>query len=147
MCENRFYYCPGCGTTVGMIRDGGHPLYCCGKEMEHLLPNTDAADKKHSPLVRVHKKYSTQEECCRTPDTRQCTDGCCDQYCIEVGAEAHPMTDTHAIRWVYLQTNVGGHRKCLIPGEKPSVCFALTDERPIAVYAYCDKHGLYMTEM
>ena len=112
-----------------------------------LIPNTET-DAKHSPVIRVHKKHASPEECCRTPDTEPCcTDGACEQYCVEVGQTHHPMEDDHAIRWIYLQTNVGGHRKCLSPGGKPSACFALTEEKPTAVYAYCDKHGLYMTEL
>ena len=147
MCENRFYHCPACGTVIGMIHDGGCPLSCCGTEMEHLIPNTET-DAKHTPLIRVHKKHASPEECCRTPDTEPCcTDAACEQYCVEVGQTHHPMEDDHAIRWIYLQTNVGGHRKCLSPGGKPSACFALTEEKPTAVYAYCDKHGLYMTEL
>jgi len=148
MCENRFYHCAACGTVIGMIHDGGCPISCCGTEMERLLPNENTKDPKHTPLVRIHKKHATTEDCCKTPDTEPCcSDGICEQYCVDVGAEEHPMMDGHAIRWIYLQTNVGGHRKCLSPGGKPSVCFALTDEKPTAVYAYCDKHGLYMTEL
>lgn len=148
MCDNRFYHCAACGTVIEMIHDGGCPLSCCGSEMEHLIPNTDTPNPKHTPLVHIRKKHATPEECCSTPDTESCcTDGSCEQYCVSVGAEEHPMTDDHAIRWVYLQTNVGGHRKCLAPGGKPSACFALTEEKPVAVYAYCDKHGLYMTEI
>ena len=30
---------------------------------------------------------------------------------------------------------------------RTNVTFALTEEKPTAVYAYCDKHGLYMTEL
>ena len=146
MCENRFYHCAACGTVIGMIHDGGCPISCCGTEMEHLIPKT-VTDAKHSPVLRVHKKYATPEECCTTPDTCTCAPGECEQYCVEVGETHHPMEDDHAIRWVYLQTTVGGQRKCLSPGGKPSVCFALTDEKPTAVYAYCDKHGLYMTEL
>ena len=147
MCdENRFYYCPKCDTVIEMIRDGGCPLSCCGEKMENLIPKS-AADEKHTPILRVHKKYATPEECCSTPDTCSCAPGECAQYCVEVGETHHPMDDDHAIRWVYLQTTAGGQRKCLSPGAKPSVCFALTDERPTAVYAYCDRHGLYVTKL
>ena len=149
MCdENRFYHCSTCGTVIGMIHDGGCPISCCGTEMEHLLPNKDTKDPKHTPLVRIHKKHASAEDCCKTPDTEPCcSDGTYTLYCVDVGETLHPMEDAHAIRWIYLQTNAGGHRKCLCPGGKPSVCFALTQEKPVAVYAYCDKHGLYMTEL
>ena len=61
-----------------------------------------------------------------------------------VGSVAHPMTEEHSIQWVYLQTNKGGQRKCLAPNEEPSVTFCLAeDETPVAVYAYCNLHGLW----
>ena len=152
MCDNRFYRCAACGTTVGMIHDGGHPLSCCGREMEHLLPNTTDSTsagwpEKHLPVLRVHKKFSSAEECCGTPDTAVCAPGGCEVYTVDVGETHHPMDDDHAIRWIYLQTTVGGQRKCLSPGAVPHAAFALTEEKPTAVYAYCDKHGLYMTKL
>ena len=148
MCDNRFYRCGTCGTVIDMIYDGGRPLSCCGQKMTHLLPNTeDGSPEKHAPVLRVRRKFDTPEECCSKPDTCFCAPGECEQLCVEVGAAAHPMEDDHAIRWVYLQTTVGSQRKCLSPGGKPSACFALTEEKPTAVYAYCDKHGLYRTEL
>ena len=64
---------------------------------------------------------------------------------VSVGSVAHPMTEEHHIAWVYLQTDCGGQRKCL-KGE-PAVTFALADEKPVAVYAYCNLHGLWKTEL
>ena len=66
---------------------------------------------------------------------------------VSVGAAAHPMTEAHSILWVYLKTDKGGHRKNLAPGEAPEVCFALCDEKPIEVYAYCNLHGLWKAEV
>ena len=58
------------------------------------------------------------------------------------------MTEEHSIQWVYLQTNKGGQRKCLAPNEEPSVIFCLAeDETPVAVYAYCNLHGLWKKEI
>jgi superoxide reductase len=58
------------------------------------------------------------------------------------------MLDEHWIQWVYLETDKGGHRKVLNPGEKPNVVFALTeDEKPIAVYEYCNLHGLWVAKL
>jgi superoxide reductase len=33
------------------------------------------------------------------------------------------------------------------PGEAPNVTFHLGGEKPLAVYAYCNLHGLWMTEL
>ena len=66
---------------------------------------------------------------------------------VNVGSVEHPMAEEHNIQWVYLQTDRGGQRKCLEVGKAPVVTFALADEKPIAVYAYCNLHGLWMTEV
>ena len=57
------------------------------------------------------------------------------------------MTEEHLIQWVYLQTTKGGQRKNLIAGQEPVVTFALSDEEPVAVYAYCNLHGLWKAEI
>ena len=59
----------------------------------------------------------------------------------------HPMSEEHHIAWVYLQTNRGGQRKCLDVTGAPEVTFALADETPVAVYAYCNLHGLWKTDL
>ena len=66
---------------------------------------------------------------------------------MAVGAAAHPMTEEHGIQWVYLQTDRGGQRKALVPGEKPIVSFALMEETPVSVYAYCNLHGLWKADL
>jgi len=66
---------------------------------------------------------------------------------VSIGSVAHPMTEEHSILWVYLQTDRGGQRKCLAAGSKPEVAFALCDEEPVAVYAYCNLHGLWKAEI
>ena len=125
MCENRFYVCAHCGNLVGMIHNAGVPLVCCGQKMQQLEPGTvEASVEKHLPVAVV--EGSTVR--------------------VTVGSVAHPMTEEHSIQWVYLQTDRGGQRKCLAPGAAPEVSFALSDEKPIAVYAYCNLHGLWKTE-
>ena len=61
----------------------------------------------------------------------------------------HPMKVRLKLffQWVYLQTDKGGHRKCLEIGKEPTIRFAVVDENPIAAYAYCNKHGLWKTEI
>lgn len=126
MKENRFYICEHCGNLVGMIHDAGVPLMCCGQKMTQLVPGTvDAAKEKHIPVVSVEG----------------------DIVKVEVGEISHPMGEDHHISWVYVQTDKGGQRKCLDTDSEPVVCFALRDEKPVAVYAYCNLHGLWMTEI
>lgn len=59
----------------------------------------------------------------------------------------HPMLSEHFIEWVYVQTENGGQRKALKPDDKPNVTFCLGDDKAVAVYAYCNLHGLWMTEV
>lgn len=126
MCENRFYICRHCGNLIGLINDAGVPMTCCGEKMTLLEPGTsDASAEKHVPVVSVSENTVN----------------------VTVGEAAHPMTPEHSILWVYLRTDRGGQRKCLTPGSCPSVSFALTDETPIEVYAYCNLHGLWKADV
>ena len=126
MTAPKFFICKKCGNIVGMVYDSKQPLSCCGEAMQELVPNTvDAAKEKHVPAV--------------------CVDG--NHVHVHIGSTEHPMAPEHYIEWVYLQTNQGGQRKLLQPGAKPQVVFSLTqDDFPIAAYAYCNLHGLWMTK-
>ena len=66
---------------------------------------------------------------------------------VSVGAVEHPMTEEHLIQWVYVQTEHGGQRKALKPGDDPKVTFSLDNDKVVAVYAYCNLHGLWMAEI
>jgi len=57
------------------------------------------------------------------------------------------MVDVHHIQWLYVETAQGGHIRYLHPGEAPRAVFELGDETPVAVYAYCNLHGLWTTKL
>ena len=122
----KFYICEHCGNLIGMIHDAGVPVICCGQKMTPLVPNTvEASGEKHLPVVSVQDGVVS----------------------VAVGSVAHPMIPEHYIQWVYLQTEKGGQRKALKPGDAPEVKFWLGDDKPVAAYAYCNLHGLWMTEV
>ena len=124
--EVKFYICKHCGNIVGLIHNAGVPLVCCGEKMSELVPNTtEGATEKHLPVVEMDGNIVK----------------------VSVGSVEHPSTEEHYIAWVYLQTAHGGQRKAIQPGEKPEVSFALQDDELIAVYAYCNLHGLWKTEI
>lgn len=126
MKNTKFYICPVCRNTVEMVYDTDIALYCCGEKMEELIPNTvEASGDKHIPVATVNG--STVE--------------------VNVGVENHPMAEVHWIKWVQLVTDKGSYRKNLNPGEAPHVTFRLGEEKPVAVYAYCNLHGLWKTEL
>lgn len=119
----KFLVCEHCGNLVGMVRESGVPMVCCGQNMTELVPGTsDGAAEKHVPSYEV------------------------DGYLVrvQVGSVEHPMTDEHYIEWVAIETEKGAQRKTLKPGDNPSVVFALSDDDKLdAVYAYCNLHGLW----
>ena len=124
--EVKFYICKHCGNIVGLIHDSGVPLVCCGEKMSELVPNTtEGATEKHLPVVEMDGNVVK----------------------VSVGSVEHPSTEEHYIAWVYLETAHGGQRKAIKPGDKPEVSFALQDDELIAVYAYCNLHRLWKTEI
>jgi len=126
MKEVKFYICNHCGNIVTKIHDAGPSLTCCREKMQELVPGTvDAAVEKHLPVVKVEG------------DTLTAT----------VGSVEHPMSEEHWIDWMYLLTEKGGQMKKLVPGEKPELTFALGGDKPLAVYAYCNLHGLWRTDL
>jgi len=126
MKNTKFYICPHCGNLVEMVHDAGVNPVCCGQKMTELVPNTvEASGEKHIPAVTVGEANVE----------------------VNVGSVDHPMVDVHWIEWVQLVTDKGSYRKSLNPGEAPNVKFLLGDEKPLAVYAYCNLHGLWKTEL
>ena len=94
--------------------------------MAELTPNTvEASVEKHIPDVTVLG----------------------DKINVLVGSAPHPMEEAHHIAFVYVETERGGQRKCLKIGEEPKLSFAVSDDKPKAVYAYCNLHGLWKTEL
>lgn len=123
----KFYRCKHCGNIVQMVYASGVPVVCCGEPMEELVPNTvDAAQEKHVPVVSMENGA----------------------VAVAVGEVAHPMSEEHHIAWIELQTDRGVSRRILSPGQTPTAQFLLSEgERPKAVYAYCNLHGLWKTEL
>jgi len=122
----KFYVCEHCGNLVGMIHNAGVPIMCCGQKMTELIPGTvEASAEKHIPAVTL--EGSTLK--------------------VNVGSIDHPMLDEHFIEWVYVETEAGGQRKTLKPGDAPSLSFELGNDKAIAVYAYCNLHGLWKADL
>ena len=51
------------------------------------------------------------------------------------------------IMWLFVETENGGQLRYLTPGQAPKAVFELGSEKPVAVYAYCNLHGLWMTKL
>ena len=125
--EQVFYRCPICGNIFGVIENSQVVPVCCGQPMHCMTPGeTDGAHEKHLPTVE--------------------TDG--NKLTVHVGSVPHPMSPEHWIQWIYLHTNQGGYRAILKPDDPPQTVFTLREnEIPLAVYCYCNIHGLWTTDI
>ena len=95
--------------------------------MKELTVNTvDASVEKHLPVV-------TRIDDCHIK--------------VEVGSVAHPMTEGHHIAFIYVETEHGGIRIDLPHEGKPEAVFCVCNAKPIAVYEYCNLHGVWKTEI
>ncbi len=116
-----------CETIVEVINSCNEVPSCCGEPMRELKANTtDAAQEKHVPEVSIEGNLVK----------------------VKVGSVEHPMTEEHHIAFIYLETENGVARKDLNHTGKPEAVFALAEgEKPVAVYEYCNLHGLWKKEL
>lgn len=121
-----FFKCAHCGNVAVKLFDQGAPLSCCGEEMQPLRAGeTDGALEKHVPVVTVGKTIH-----------------------VEVGSVLHPMMEAHYITMIVLETSRGFQVAHLNPGQEPKADFVVAlGETPVAVYEYCNLHGLWKTDV
>lgn len=118
----KFIKCEECDSIAVVLTDG---KFCSGEENE-LTPNTvDAATEKHVPYVTVEGNTLK----------------------VQVGEVEHPMVEEHFIQWIVVETKDGMMMKKLHPAEKPYAEFNIEGEEVVAVYEYCNLHGLWKKEM
>lgn len=123
--KTKFFRCSHCGNVIVKVVDAGVPVVCCGEPMQELIPNTvDASIEKHVPVV-------TRIDDCSIK--------------VEVGSVPHPMLPEHHIAFIYLETENGGIRVDLT--DKPEAVICTCTNKPVAVYEYCNLHGLWMTQL
>ena len=123
--EERFFFCNACGNLfIAAIASGVIP-YCCGDEMELLEPNTtDGNSEKHLPVV-----------CCKSDHSMM----------VRIGSEPHPMTSQHNIRFICLETDTEIIVRYLKEDDPPEACIHFSGT-PVAVYSYCNIHGLWRVD-
>ena len=121
----RFYKCNHCGNVIQKVVDSKVPVVCCGEKMTELIPGTvDASVEKHLPVVTWIDDKTIK---------------------VQVGSVAHPMSAEHHSAFIYVETENGGIRVDL--KDTPEAVVVLGDEKPVAVYEYCNLHGLWKTEL
>ena len=113
----KVYQCEACNKTI-LSKE---PLNMQG--WKELVPGSvDASMEKHVPVV-------AQEG---------------DMISVNVGSVTHPMSEEHLIEWIAVETEKGYQVKYLKASDTPIATFRLTDEdKAVAVYAYCNLHGLW----
>ena len=123
-----FYKCAQCGNFITFLTEkaAATPM-CCGAKMEEIIANTvDAAKEKHVPEVSITGNLVN----------------------VKVGAVAHPMLDAHYIQFIILETKNGYQKKDLKPGQEPVAEFLVAPgDEPVAVYEYCNLHGLWKKDL
>ena len=123
----KFSKCKLCGKIVAVDSKYPCPTVCCGEEMEDLVPNTvDAAQEKHVPVYTVLE----------------------DGVDVKIGSVEHPMVEDHYIEWAAIQTKYEFIMRYLDPGKPAHTIFPKICKKDciLAVYAYCNKHGLWKAE-
>lgn len=123
----KFYKCRHCGNVIEKLVDSSVPVVCCGEKMEELIPNTvDASGEKHVPVVTRIDENTIK---------------------VQVGSVLHPMSEEHHIAFIYVETERGGIRVNLEHTASPEAVVYIGSEKPIAVYEYCNLHGLWKSEL
>jgi len=123
----KFYICETCKNIITKIVDSKVPVVCCGKPMKELVPGAvDGALEKHVPAVTIEGNTVK----------------------VQIGEVIHPMLPEHYIQFIALETKNGVQIKNLKAGNEPKAEFVLADgDEVVAVYEYCNLHGLWVKEI
>ena len=123
----KFYICETCKNIITKIVDSKVPVVCCGKPMKELVPGAvDGALEKHVPAVTIEGNTVK----------------------VQIGEVIHPMLAEHYIQFIALETKNGYQIKNIKAGDEPKAEFILADgDEAMAVYEYCNLHGLWVREV
>lgn len=116
--------CMSCNALIKVLKDCEDEscgIICCGKPMKTVKANsTDAAFEKHVP---TYEKEGNDIH-------------------IKVN---HVMEEDHYIEWILVKMEKENKEVLLQPGDIPEI--AVPYEKGALIYAYCNKHGLWKTEV
>ena len=120
--ELKLKKCSNCGALVKVINDCHCKcsFICCDNVMDDVIPNSvDAAFEKHIPNYDIEG------------DT------------LKVSVN-HVMDEDHYIEWLAFVNDEKEEFVYLKPGAKAECTFKYQNG---TLYAYCNKHGLWMQEV
>lgn len=116
--------CAKCGAIMKVIKDchcDNCGITCCGESMKVVKPNSvDTTIEKHKPTYTIKA----------------------DKLIVNVD---HVMEEDHYIEWIAIITDNLEEYVYLKPGDKPEVTF--DGIKSGTIYAYCNKHGLWTTNI
>lgn len=116
--------CVKCGAMVEIIKDctcDNCGIKCCGMEMVTLIPNTEEASfEKHIPTYEVVGNYV-------------------------VVTVNHVMEEDHYIEYIALDSDTINAKKYFKAGEIAKAVFPYV--KGSKLYGYCNKHGVWETEV
>lgn len=116
--------CNQCGALIKVLKDcncNDCGIICCDKPMETLIPNSvDAAVEKHVP---TYEKVD-------------------DEIVVKVN---HVMEKEHYIEWISLVKENRAYTVSLYPEQNAECRFPYI--KGATLYAYCNKHGLWKSEV
>ncbi len=115
----KFYKCKKCNDVIVKLVKNGDDS---SQGMEEIIANTtDAATEKHLPVAKLENGFVE----------------------VTVGSISHPMEEAHYINFIAVETNNGYHIVSLEPSNKPEAKIYVGNSKVIAVYEYCNLHGLW----
>lgn len=125
--EAKFLQCLTCGNIICKVVDSGVTPKCCDSFMRLLEPKTnEMGNEKHLPVVTRLDSYTIQ---------------------VKVGSTPHPSTPEHHIVFIALLTKSGIQIKHITQdGEVPTITFDCPQGEAVAVYSFCNIHGLWVTQ-
>lgn len=122
----RFFKCMHCQNVVVKLLDKNVPIFCCGEQMVEIFANTvEASTEKHLPVVNINNGFVE----------------------VKVGSVSHPMEKEHYINFIVVETEKGYTIKTLLPDQLPEAKIYVGEDKVLAVYEYCNLHGLWKVEV
>ena len=120
----RLLKCKKCNAVVEVLEDctcSECGIICCNEKMEELKPNSvDASFEKHLPSCEIEGE----------------------NVYVRVN---HVMDEDHFINWIKVVNDESEITTRFKPGEEATFSFKYI--KGTTVYSYCNKHGLWATEV
>lgn len=152
-----FYRCENCGNIVESIKVGGGKLTCCGKEMTKLVANSKEATKeKHVPVaIKDGDKVKVTVGSIEHPMTNDhfiewialVTDENTDIVKLEPGIQPTAEFTYYNGEDQIIFTGKEDEEVLNCEGQPCNFVYSKPIAKKAIIYAYCNLHGLWKTEL